>query len=108
MGQPGLRTPSHWRGTASAQADVSHRGGYGEPVPHDGWVKPSSVVVLILVIVVFAVAGARLVSWKSAESGCTIRAEQLGGSSVSYEWSSWPPGTTCTFDGGYSETRLLW
>ncbi len=65
-------------------------------------------MVLVAAVLVVGVLGARFVSGRTAESRCSDEADRRGATYVTQSWSWAPPGTTCTFDVGGSETRLFW
>jgi hypothetical protein len=63
-------------------------------------------VVMLLVLAVAAFAYYR-VGWSRMEDECSTDRSMAGQRGiVTYSWSWTPPGFTCTYSGGYSETSL--
>lgn len=62
--------------------------------------------VVLVALLVLAVGYVRI-GWDRMESACTAdRPGEAQTSSVAFKWSWWPPGFTCTYDDGRTETSL--
>lgn len=62
---------------------------------------------VILVALLVLVVGYVRIGWDRMESACTAdRPGEAQTSSVTFEWSWWPPGFTCRYDDGRTETSL--
>lgn len=62
--------------------------------------------VVFVALLVLVVAYVRL-GWDRMESVCTADPPcEAQTSSVAFEWSWWPPGFTCIYDDGRTETSL--
>lgn len=69
-----------------------------------GAVVRTLLAALVLAVVAFAYVR---VGWTRMEDQCSTDRSMAGQrGTVSYSWSWNPPGFTCTYSGGYTETSL--
>lgn len=62
---------------------------------------------VVLMALLILVVGYVRVGWDRMETACTAdRPGEAQTSSVSFEWAWWPPGFTCAYGDGRTETSL--